>query len=80
MPNRRTEVAEIYRTRDHDPYGDLEFCVEWEDNDRVRRTRYFKSYRAAGRYAVQVEVDLLNEGVLDYLGAIKAQQKKNNAR
>lgn len=56
-------MAKITRTRDHDPYGDLEYCVEWTDNDGVGRERYFRSRRAAEKYALEVETELLNEAV-----------------
>ena len=62
-------MAEVFRTRDHDPYGDLEYCVEWEDNEGVGRERYFKSRRAAERYAVEIEAKLFNEAVQDFLCA-----------
>jgi hypothetical protein len=64
-------MAEITRTRDHDPYGDVEYCVEWEDNDGIGRERYFKSQRAAERYTVQIEVKLLNEAVQNFKEAMK---------
>ena len=61
-------MAEISRTRDHDPYGDLEYCVEWVDNDGVGRERYFKSRRAAERYALDVEARLLSETIQQIVG------------
>jgi hypothetical protein len=66
-------MAEIFRTRDHDPYGDLEYCVEWEDNDGVGRQRFFKSRRAAERYALEVESALLNEAVQSFVQAQREQ-------
>jgi hypothetical protein len=65
-------VANITRTRDHDPYGDLEYCVEWQDNEGVGRERYFKSRRAAERYALQVESELLTEAVQSFKVAYAA--------
>ena len=62
-------MAYVFRTRDHDPYGDLEYCVEWEDNEGVGRERYFKSRRAAERYAVEIEAKLLNEVVQNFSSA-----------
>jgi hypothetical protein len=59
-------MAEITRTRDHDPYGDLEYCVEWTDNDGIGRERYFKSFRAAEKYALKIETELLDEAVRDF--------------
>lgn len=59
-------MANITRTRDHDPYGDLEYCVEWHDNEGVGRERYFKSRRAAERYSLQVESELLTEAVQSF--------------
>jgi hypothetical protein len=64
--NWSNNVAEITRTRDHDPYGDLEYCVEWQDNEGVGRERYFKSYRAAERHALKVETELFNEAVQSF--------------
>jgi hypothetical protein len=60
-------MADIFRTRDHDPYGDVEYCVEWEDNEGVGRQRYFKSRRAAERYALEIESVLLQEAVQSFL-------------
>ena len=54
-------MATIERTRERDPYGDLEYRVSWEDNDGVGRERFFESYRAAGRYAEKVEAQLFDE-------------------
>lgn len=59
-------MAKIHRTRDHDPYGDLEYCVEWQDNEGVGRERYFRSRRAAERYALKVESELLAEAVQSF--------------
>lgn len=57
------DMAEITRTRDHDPYGDMEYCIEWTDNDGIGRERYFKSRRAAEKFAVEIEAELLTEAV-----------------
>lgn len=56
-------MADIFKTTDHDPYGEIEYGVEWQDNDGIVRERYFKSKRAAERFAVDIEVLLLDEVV-----------------
>ena len=70
-------MAEISRTRDHDPYGELEYCVEWVDNDGVGRERYFRSRRAAERYALDVESTLLNETIQQIAGARSVSHSVN---
>lgn len=65
-------MVEITRTRDHDPYGDVEYLVEWADNDGVGRERYFKSRREAERFALEIETTLLNEAVQDFNNAYSA--------
>lgn len=62
-------MAEIIKTRVQDPYGDVEHRVVWEDNDGVGRERYFRSRRAAERYATKIEADLLNEAVTRFAGS-----------
>lgn len=66
-------MADIFRTRDHDPYGDVEYCVEWEDNEGVGRQRYFGSRRAAERYALEIESALLQEAVQSFLQVQREQ-------
>ena len=56
-------MAEISATRDHDPYGELEYRVDWEENDGSTRKRFFKSRRSAEQFAVEIEVLLLGQAV-----------------
>jgi hypothetical protein len=62
-------MAQVLRTRDHDPYGDMEYCVSWEDNEGVGRERYFRSRREAERHAMEVERGLLREALEDFNAA-----------
>jgi len=67
-------MAEVHRTRDRDLYGELEYSVEWQDNDGVGRELYFKSRRAAERFASKIESELLSEAVQSFTAAYLASQ------
>jgi hypothetical protein len=54
------------------PYGERGFIVEWEDNFGDFRERFFTTKRAAEKFAVRIEMDLLNETVTDFNAAIAA--------
>ena len=41
------------------------FCVEWCDHDGLTKERYFASYCAAERFAVKMELILLEEVLAD---------------
>jgi hypothetical protein len=43
------------------------FRVEWDDNDGLIRERYFDSYRAAERFAFDIERRLLRDIMEDIL-------------
>ena len=62
-------MAEITETRTHDPYGGLEYRVEWEDNEGRLKERFFKSHEAAERYSLEIELKLLNEVVRSFTTA-----------
>jgi hypothetical protein len=66
-------LAEIIKTSEH--YPSFAYRVEWEDNDGVGRERYFKSYRSAERFAVEVEVEMFNQANVDLQNALSLRAK-----
>jgi hypothetical protein len=71
-------MADITETTDYDPYGDLEYRVDWTDNHGVRKRRYFRSKGAAERHALRVEVTLLNHAVREFLKAHHKHRRCKN--
>ena len=55
-------MSEITRVRN--PHtGEVEYRCEWNDNDGFGRERCFKSFRAAERYGLEMEIALFNEAM-----------------
>lgn len=73
-------MVEVCEATDHDPYGDLEYRVEWTDDDGNYKARYFKSKGVAERFALRIEVRLLDQAVRDLLAAHSEYQDRRETK
>ena len=56
----------------------IDYCVGWIDHEDIGRERYFRSYRAAEKFALQIETTLLNEAVESLCEALRSKAGASN--